>query len=86
MAVKADWQASFTYADGGQITAHGFVNSGCVNLFKTDSQIVTVFLEGNINVDTIELFNSRDCNGLAYTGGTGSSNPPDGFYPSYQVY
>ena len=55
IAVNADWHISFTYADGGQIESHGFVNSGCVNFSKTNSAIVTVFFDNNINTDTLEL-------------------------------
>lgn len=80
LAVNADWHVSFTYADGGQIEAHGFVNSGCVDLTKTDSDIVTVYFEDNINSDTLELYGSKGCNDLKYTASAGSSNVPDRRY------
>ena len=86
IAVNADWHISFTYADGGQIESHGFFNSGCVNFSKTNSEIITVFFDNNINTDTLELYVGADCRDLAYTAGPGSSNVPDKKYISYKVY
>ena len=86
IAVNADWRLSFTYADGGQVTAHGFVNSGCVNFSKTNSNMITLYFEKNINTDTLKLYNKKDCKDLAYTAGPGSSNVPDHKYYSYKVY
>ncbi|KAF8149338.1 hypothetical protein B0H34DRAFT_182028 [Crassisporium funariophilum] len=86
IAVNADWHVSFTFADGGQIEAHGFVNSGCVNLSKTNSDIISVYFEDNINSDTLELYHEQGCRALAYTAGPGSSNVPDHRYFSYKVY
>ena len=86
IAVNADWHVSFTYADGGQITAHGFVNSGCVNFSKTNSAITTLYFDNNINTDTLQLYKKKDCKDLAYTAGPGSSNVPDHKYYSYRVY
>jgi len=86
IAVNADWHISFTFADGGQVTAHGFRNSGCVNFSKTNSDIKTLYFENNINTDTLELYHQQNCKALAYTAGPGSSNVPDQRYFSYRVY
>jgi len=52
--VNADWHISIslTYADGGQIEFHVYLNLGCVNFSKTNSEIITTF----INTDTLELY------------------------------
>jgi hypothetical protein len=86
MAVNADWHVSFNFADGGQVTAHGFVNSDCVNFSKTNSDITTLYFDKNINTDTLKLYHQRNCKSLAYTAGPGSSNVPDQRYLSYKVY
>ena len=86
IAVNADWHVSFTFADGGQVTAHGFLNSGCVNFSKTNSDIKTLYFDNNINTDTIKLYHQKGCKALAYTAGPGSSNIPDHKYFSYKVY
>ena len=86
IAVNADWHVSFTYADDGQVTAHGFTNSGCVNLSKTDSKMITLYFDNNINTDTLKLYTQKNCKDLAYTAGPGASNVPNRKYLSYKVY
>ncbi|KAF9462515.1 hypothetical protein BDZ94DRAFT_721113 [Collybia nuda] len=86
LAVNADWHLSFTYEDGGQVTSSGFLNSGCVDLSKTDSNIITIYFENNINSDTVELYANNGCDNKKYTAGPGSSDVPNARYLSYKVY
>jgi hypothetical protein len=86
IAVNADWQVSFTYADGGQVENHGFVNSDCVNFSQDQLRHRHTLLRTTINADTLELYGGADCRDLAYTAGPGSSNVPDKKYLSYKVY
>jgi len=58
IAVNTDWQVSFTYADGSQTAAKGFLNSGCVNFGKSDLRDNFV---KNIDTHTLELYSGVDC-------------------------
>lgn len=84
---NADWKLSITYANGKQITAHGFRNSGCEVLAVSDSPVATFYLEGNINVDTVAFYTDTMCRNGEYKRGTGSTNVnPDQYFKAYKTW
>lgn len=79
------WNAYFSYQDGTAINVYGSYNSGCVAPWK-NGPMSNLILIGNEYVDTIELFDDRECTSKIFQAGTGEWNVGNKLVMAYQVY
>ncbi|KAK5708940.1 hypothetical protein LTR17_020220 [Elasticomyces elasticus] len=80
------WTLDLTFNDGGRITTYGTIGSGICNLWKCDSEILTVKFRPNLLVSSFELFERRDGVLKRHQNSAGSWDVTARKYCSYRVF
>ena len=88
-ATTSAWELTVYKNDGGHVTTHGRLNSGCVTYdFDMRSAVNRAVFSGSTFADTFELYREANCAGkVAYREGQGEHKvTPARVIRSYKVY